>query len=199
MGLLRNRRMRRRPLRQSSPGGEVWRLSHFQMSDDNLVTMKRYLAKPRDCVINSMELMKIVDSRSSGIMRILAGDVGITLPQTLAILEFVYVRPFRHIHYKIENLHLMFDLINNDNVFPRSRAIFAALRYDDGDGHMITIGKSVKGELVYLDPQNPSMCDMNMFNCKLDIFRNVTDIYLIEYTEPHSLDATAPEPMTDIY
>lgn len=198
MGLLRNRRLRRRPLRQSSPSGDEWKLSHFQITDDNITTMRRYLAKPRDCVINSMELMNIVDSRTSAIMRILIGDIGITIDQALAILEFVYVRPFRKYHIEIKNLHILFDILNNDIIFPRTRAIFAALIYSNGDGHMITIGKSLNGELVYLDPQNPNTCDLNLFECKLSIFKYVTDIYMIEYTEPHSLNAAAPEPMTDI-
>lgn len=185
-------------MRQSSPGGYEWKLSHFQITDDNIATMKRYLAKPKDCVINSMELLNIVDSRSSAIMRILVGDIGISIEQILAILEFVYVRPFRTFHIRIQNLNIIFDVLNNDNVFPRARATFAVVVFDTGDKHMITIGKSLSGELIYLDPQNPNTCNLNMFECKLSIFKNVTDIYMVEYTEPRTLDAAVPEPMTDI-
>lgn len=197
MGLLRNRRLRRRFVRQSSPGVDEWRLSHFPMTDENLTTMKRYLAKPRDCVINSMELLNIVDSRVAAVMRVLVGDIGITIDQIILILGLVYIRPFRPIYIGMELIDRFFEFVNNDVIFPRSRAIFVALRYRDGDGHMITIGKSVKGELVYLDAQNPTMCDMNMYQCKESIFRNVVGFTIIEYTEPRTLEAAAPEPMTD--
>jgi len=197
MGSLRNRKLKNR-IRQQTPQTQDWKLAFFSITDENINQVARLLSKPRDCVINAMELLKIVDNNAAAIMRILVGEQGIMENQIVDMFSFVFKRPFRISTLGISDVFAFLNFLNNDAVLPRSNAVFLGIRYNNGDGHVFIIGKTNQGFMIYLDPQNPNMCNLNDPGCIQTIFGNARSIITIEYSDYASLNVSQPVPMTDV-
>lgn len=200
MGSLRNRKLRNRVVKQRSPTDQQsWSLAHFPVTDDNINTIsQRFIKKPMDCVVNAMQVIGIVDSRSADIMRIFVGEKGIQENQIIAMFEYVYRRPFRFRKFDASEYQILFDGLNDDQIFPRSSAIFAGVVYLNGNRHVLIIGKNYQGELVYVDAQNPDLCNLNNIRCKASVFGDTSQIWIIETSALQTLTVEQkPEAMTD--
>jgi len=154
----------------------------FPITDDQLQRIQRTVIKPRDCVINAMEIIGIVDGRSADIMRIMVGDTGIITSNIEGIFEFAFRRTFT---FTPDN---RIDLLGNylDTSLMINHVVFLGVVYDDGNSHVFLIGKTMTNSLVYIDPQNPSLCNLRDPACFTSVFARVTSysILQMETTSP---------------
>lgn len=195
--------MKNRIVQQKAPN--TWDVSYFPITNDVLNTIgQRYIRKPMDCVINAMQAVGIVDSRSADIMRIFVGDRGIQESEIMSMFEYIFKRRFRFSVFDSSNYQMLFNILNNDTIIPRSTAIFAGLLLNNGNKHMIIIGKTVDGELIYIDAQNPLLCNLNNGSCMNAVLGNTLQVSIIEGMTDQTLVVNPPlevqavEPMTDI-
>lgn len=185
MGILRNKRLKKKIIRQRSPKTQ-YILPYFPITDDNLYQFRKFVQVPRDCVINAMQLVKIVDERAADIMRILVGDKGVTPDQIIQIFQYTFRK--KYIFNLVEVPELL-KMLENDLYFPRSTSIFVGIenKLDDGsiDGHMILFGKNIGGQTINIDPQNPTLCNLNLPECQNAVFGKNSKVFLImEVVEP---------------
>jgi len=120
-------------------------LSQFKISDENIMNFKRYLKSPMDCVINALQLMGVLDTISSNMLRIsCVGTSGFEKEQIEKIFilyggvnfEFKSTKDFNEFASIIEN-----------QLLP-GNVVFAGYT-----GHVFIIGRYLNGQLVYIDPQ----------------------------------------------
>ena len=83
-----------------------YEVAQFVLTDDAVGKFRRWVKKPRDCVINAMELLGILDSQNADIARILMGDIGAQIKQIEGI--FSIVEPtFNWNFYKFTNIETL--------------------------------------------------------------------------------------------
>lgn len=185
MGILRNKRLKKKIIRQRSPKPQ-YILPYFPITDDNLYQFRKFVQVPRDCVINAMQLVRIVDERAADIMRILVGDKGVTPDQIIQIFQYTFRK--KYIFNLVEVPELL-KMLENDLYFPRLTSIFVGIENNLDDGsinkHMIIIGKNIGGQSINIDPQNPTLCNLNLPECQNAVFGKNPKVFLImEVVEP---------------
>lgn len=105
-----------------------------------------------DCVINAMEILKILDSTSAGIARIIIRDMGVITDRIPEIFDFIYgishewsfVRPGEDFNFDVNSLSpgtAYFSIVYFPN--PSSRIT----------SHAVVIVKDILGDVYVLDPQ----------------------------------------------
>lgn len=168
-------------------------VAFFPITDEDILTMQRFLPRPRDCVINAMELLKIIDSNSAAIMRILVGDLGVFIPQIEGIFTYTYRRPFNFETHPISDFQVLINITNDLSV---SNVIFVGVTYPTGPGHVFLIGKNTSGQLIQIDPQNPTLCDLSSEFCSRSVFGNAVSFGVLKYGDYPTLqpigDAIVP-------
>jgi hypothetical protein len=148
----------------------------FSISSDNVRDFKRWIKKPQDCVINALELLKIVDSRTADIMRIITGDFGISQDHVEEIFNYSF--PQKQWSFlestEIQNLS---DIVAD---MPAQSSIFCG--YEDPEkAHVFIIAKTDKGSF-YIDPQLPIDCNLQVPQC-LGLIEDKTKYYVLHYRE----------------
>jgi hypothetical protein len=182
-----HRGSRKRVVIQKAPQ-QVREVAQFPITNEQLTNIQRTVVKPRDCVVNAMEIIGIADSRSADIMRIMVGDVGVQAEQIEDIFQFLFKRPFvftydsdinKLSNYVAENLKI-------------NHVIFLGVHYINGDKHVFLIGKDMNGGIIYIDPQNPLLCDLRYQECSLNVFSQVTGFNILEYDIISTIQVSEP-------
>jgi len=65
------------------------RLALFDVPLSNLNKFRRYAPGDKDCVINALEILGILNPEAAGIARILVGDVGVGMARLAKVFSFV--------------------------------------------------------------------------------------------------------------
>jgi hypothetical protein len=138
----------------------TWKALYFNVnSTDEFAKFKRRILKPKDCVINALQVLGLIEERSAEIMRIMVGDSGISANQIEEIFEFTYPnQKFKFKEQSVLNLWNILDLMPYDN----PSVVFAGVEYKGGGGHVFIIERSAMGgHFKILDPHvsnNPIQC-----------------------------------------
>lgn len=136
-------------------------LAQFKITDENLSGIKRYIKKPKDCVINVLEVLGIIDHIHADLMRIVVGDIGITKSQIEQIFKRIYVNyDYRFVkYYKLESLsEIVYGMAPG-------HVIFCGYKNKDNSKHVFLIGKNLNGVIFYIDPQLEIICDLSDERC----------------------------------
>lgn len=135
-------------------------IASFSMQYFDINEFGRTKPKPRDCVINAMELLQLMDKRSADLMRIMVGDRGIFEGQLVDCFNLVYEE---------DNVSFQFQSYSNPDTLIKyvkedlgpNNVIFCG--YDDK--HVFLIGKGLDGNIYLIDPQlnlPNQMCNMTV-------------------------------------
>lgn len=127
----------------------------FKITDDNLRNFSRRVVKPKDCVINALQVVGFVDEKPAELMRILVGDKGVEIDQIESIFNFFNPK-FRFTFKKYDSA----DPIDVSNVqaeinkLPNGCVLFCGLTWKNTrDSHVFILGRFTNGEYVVIDPQ----------------------------------------------
>lgn len=159
--------------------------SVFPITDENIYEFKRFIKKPMDCVINALQIIKIVDEYTANIMRICVGDyVGLNANQIQDILTLHNKKRYIFTEYLTNDKFAM--AVNED--LPNGHVLFATGKMQGMNfGHAFIIGKTLDNKFLYIDPQieehdlaNNSgiFCDLSHEKCN-DMFSKYSDLQIL--------------------
>lgn len=127
-------------------------ISMFKITDENLLSFKRIIKAPMDCVINALQIIGILDYFTSNIFRIShVGNKGFTIEQ----LEKVF--SLRYGHYFTYKACKDFDAFTStviNTLQPGCVMFCGEIDLDENEGHAFLIGRFLDGRYVKIDPQN---------------------------------------------
>ncbi len=149
-------------------------LSQYTMTDERIQNFKRFVKSPRDCFINAMQLMGMIDIFSANILRIsFAGELGFKKEQIELIFTLKTSKPFKF--YKM-NYEKFSNTIKNE--LEAGNVVFAGYT-----GHVFLIGKIYNGDILYIDPQTEvGLCNLSDENCE-KLIQNKGDYFLMYHTD----------------
>lgn len=158
-------------------------IAQFDMTDSQISKFKILVKKPKDCVINALQLIDMIDQKTADICRLLVGDIGITKDQienVLGYMEPVYKWNF----YGYSRIESLADISNN--VLQINKAMFCGF-----EGHVFLIAKDKNGNILHIDPQRTGkeICklnqdeNMNIDNECLSYITNKRKYYVLQYTD----------------
>ena len=153
----------------------TYNVSNFNITDDAIASFRRFIKKPRDCVINAMELINLIDKYTADMCRIMVGDIGLTAEQIEGIFKLIY--PTHNWNfYQYTNI-ISLDKISQTEL-KRGTAIFCGYSGPKGT-HVFLIAKKLSGEVYYLDPQLDLICPLTDPRCVYHI-SNQTHYYVLQ-------------------
>lgn len=132
----------------------------FKITDDAITKFRRWVKKPRDCVINAMELLSILDAQNADLCRIMVGDTGLKVKQIEDIFSLLDQK-FQWRFFRFTKLETL-SQFTIDELKP-AHAIFCG--YIGQEGHVFLIAKSVDGRILYVDPQVNELCQLDQSSC----------------------------------
>lgn len=156
-----DQKMVRKKNRTSDTNSRRYTIAQFPFGEGNISSFGRNKPRPRDCTINAMEMLNLIDQKNADLMRIMVGDTGLTetiLKDCLTYLCGDY-------GWKLENytnIDTLEKIINED--LETNHAIFCG--YDDA--HVFLIAKNHNNEIFVIDPQLKTkyyMCDITDATC----------------------------------
>ena len=149
-------------------------LSQFIMTDERIQNFKRFVKSPRDCFINAMLLMGMIDNTAANILRIsFAGELGFMKEQIELIFTLKTSKPFKFYQMNYEKFS---DTIKN--TLKAGNVVFAGYT-----GHVFLIGKTYNGDILYIDPHTEvGICNLSDENCEKSI-QNKGDYFLMYHTD----------------
>lgn len=153
-----------------------FKIATFSFSEKNLNEFLRFKPHGDDCVINAMELIKIINPKAAGIMRIIIEpEKGIDIPVIQNIFSFVYPG---HI-WQFKEYNKVDDFINRILTdFPINSVIFCGIRYNDDKRHAYLIGRD--STTYWIIDAHMGYCNLNEKHC-YDYLRNGKNWYILEY------------------
>ena len=159
-------------------------ISQFRMSDDNLYKFQRLVNNPKDCVINAMQIIGMIDSKAAEVLRIMVGNRGFQVTEIESI--FMLYRPHRFKFETFPNFEIW------KKTFIRTllpgNVIFAGY-----NGHVFIIGRLLNGLMVLIDPQLPEgsrFCYLGENNmCENFIKYNSRTYYILTHSEVEESDS----------
>ena len=159
---MKDKKQKEKKIKKNKKGGSNIKkpfVATFQINNDSIIKFRRWVKKPKDCVINAMELIGILDQQSADIARIFIGDTGVNINQIEDV--FRLVQPlFQWKFVKLNDLIELVKITNDDSILKRSQAIFCGY-LDNNFGHVFLIAKNNNGKAYYIDAQVNEVCDLN--------------------------------------
>ena len=152
-------------------------LAEFYITDDDIKKFYRTFNSPKDCFINVLQLLRLINGETADLMRISSlGKSGFTKAEIE--LFFIYLRRTNFDLKYTENFETFtntylkhFEKIKNNN-----NAVFAGYK-----GHVFIIAKKNDGEIYYIDPQ-VGICDLKIPECLAKIKNNNNQPYYLLYS-----------------
>ena len=135
-------------------------VAQFQITDDAISKFRRWVKKPRDCVINAMELLNILNAQNADLCRIMVGDTGLQVGQIEDIFSLLEPK-FQWRFFKFTKLESLSDFTMNE--LKPGHSIFCG--YLGQEGHVFLIAKSLDGKILYVDPQVNELCPLDQSTC----------------------------------
>lgn len=155
----------------------VFTIAQFYISDENLLRFRRLVKKPRDCVINALELLGVLQATPADLMRISVGDTGLSADQIEQVFAYVS-QPARWRFVRYTNIHTL-EAFCYQGLLP-SHVIFCGY-HKQGFKHVFLIGKNNLGQVVYIDPQVNAYCPLDDPRC-FEYIRDAEEYYLLQST-----------------
>lgn len=139
----------------------TYEIAEFKMTNEAIANFNRWVKLPKDCVINALEYLRILDSKMANIARIMVGNNGLTSSQIIEI--FSYIKPTENwVFYKFTQIKTLSEFINK---LKPNHAIFCG--YKGKYKHVFLIAKDKNKKIVLIDAQRKTpMCDLTEESCK---------------------------------
>ncbi len=148
----------------------------FKITDDAIIKFRRWVKKPRDCVINALELLNILDQQSADIARIMAGNEGLTIEQIEEIFSLIEPN-FNWRFVRLLKLKKILDYARKN--LDQSNAIFCGYMDKKTTQHVFLIAKDMDNKVVYIDPSLNMLCDLNTIQCQ-NLITDKTFYYILQ-------------------
>lgn len=153
-------------------------IAQFNMEFFDINNFGRNRPRPRDCVINAMEMLGLFDKFSADLMRIMVGETGLQEYQLTECFNLMYqdLGVKFHLH-NFSNPKSLGDFITNS--LNLNHVIFCG--YDSK--HVFLIGKGLDGNLYLIDPQlglSNHMCNLSFKEC-LDFIDHKGTYHVLKY------------------
>lgn len=152
----------------------TFNVAQFRLTDDAISKFRRWIKKPRDCVINVMELLGIFNQQIANLCRIMVGDSGLTGNQIEDIFSLVELN-FKWRFFRFTKLETLAQFTNQE--LQQGHAIFCG--YMGQSEHVFLIAKKLNGEIMYVDPQTTQLCSLN--TCEA-LFQKQKFYYILQYS-----------------
>jgi len=150
-------------------------LSQYAITDEHINGFKRFVKAPNDCVINALQIMGMIDDFTGNMLRIseIGQEIGFTKKQIELIFTLRTSKPFRYLPMNYES----FSETIKEKLMP-GHIVFAGYT-----GHAFLIGRSLNGNLFYIDPQTEvGICNLADDNCE-ELIKNKEEYFLLYHTE----------------
>ncbi len=151
-------------------------VAQFRITDDSISKFRRWIKKPRDCVINAMELLGILTDKNADIARIMVGDQGITIEQIEQIFSLIEPK-FNWRFFRFTKLETLSHFTSQQ--LKPLHSIFCG--YLGQDGHVFLIAKTINEKIMYIDPQINELCDLDQSSC-VKFIENKQIYYILQFS-----------------
>jgi hypothetical protein len=143
---------------------------YFPITDKNLKNFTRRVINPRDCVINALQLLGLVDAYHSELMRILVGAEGVTIDKIERIFNFFGKNStYTFKEYYSQDPHDVSNVQNIIQQLPIGICLFVGMKTKSGNKHVFILGKYQNGSQVVIDPQEKDIFqDLNKYLSQAD-------------------------------
>lgn len=134
-----------------------WHLLGFIVeATDEYNKFKRRVIKPKDCVINALQILGVVNDRIGDIMRIMVGDRGVSGIHIEEI--FNYLRPdYEHKFLQMKDTDMTIQQLSLISWSDRPSVVLGGFLHATG-GHVVIIERSsMGGHFKIIDPQKQSI------------------------------------------
>ncbi len=144
-------------------------LSLFPITNEQIATFSRGIQSPMDCFINALQLLGVINNISANIMRIsAAGKSGFSQEE----IEKIFILLTGHNHdFKATPSSQEFSKWISIHL-PPGNVVFAG--YEGQSKHVYLIGRTIDGQIAYIDPQLGTICDLASEDCQRHISNNHT-------------------------
>jgi hypothetical protein len=162
--------------------GPTWgqlNMSTFGITNEQLMTFKRIVNSPMDCVISAMQIIGLLDFFSANVLRLtLVGQHGITLEEIENIFSLRTGQKF--VFQPTKDINEFISTVNSK--LPKNHVIFCGIKYTETCmRHVLLIGRGEDGRIIKIDPQsNKNICYLDTDNECIDEFaRDTNEYYLL--------------------
>lgn len=130
-------------------------LTDINITNQDLESFNRQFKSPMDCVINALQIIRILDKKHANIMRITVGHLGITKEQ----IELIFMLQTNRNHSFIGMKPNVFENQIQNNL-GMNKIVFAGYGLTQPDGtilrHVFLIGRDSNNLIAYIDPTSES-------------------------------------------
>lgn len=140
----------------------TFKISSFPVLPEYFYKFKRWVKKPKDCVINTLELLNIIDNTCADLMRIVVGDTGLFPDPVLNIFKYVY--PNHEWNFcDISNIQSLASIAANLPI----NHVMVCTGETTSAAHIFLIGKNYLGKPFLIDPHigHTIDCDLTDISC----------------------------------
>lgn len=146
-----------RSMRTKNANMRADHFTQFRITDEQINQFRRLIHKPKDCFINAMQIMGMIDILGGNILRIsCAGEHGFTKEQ----IEKIFMLHTGHYHDFVDMSYMEFVELLETNLSPGYVTLAGYT------GHVFIVGRYVDGRIVYIDPQLDTICDLLSTECE---------------------------------
>jgi len=141
-------------------------LVQHPITDADITGFRRIKDSPKDCVINALQLMRIITPKTGNLLRITA--VGKTCGITESEIAKIFTLYKGHNYLFAETpSYEAFAAMIDSNLLPK-HVCFAGYIHATGS-HVVVIGRQANGTLVLIDPQADLYCNLATPACEAHI------------------------------
>jgi hypothetical protein len=149
-------------------------LFQHQITNENISQFQRYVHAPKDCVINAMHIIGLLDNFTSNLIRLTCvGKEGLEIDQIQKIFTlFSIINGNAHEFLFLEapaadgmSHAKMFEKVVIERLKPE-HILFCGYE-KNGFKHVFLLGRYLDGRIMYIDPQVDGgvICDINNDKC----------------------------------
>jgi hypothetical protein len=166
-------------LRQEHDNMMATEFTQFRITDEQIRNFKRLIAQPKDCFINAMQIMGMLDVLGGNILRIsCAGNQGFFKEQ----IEKIFILHTEHNH---DFVSMNYDEFVNTIVNQLQPGYVTLGGYE---GHVFIVGRYLNGTIVYIDPQLNTICDLMDPECEK--YLKVSNKYYLMFHSKQTMTET---------
>lgn len=147
---------------------ETTSLTQFIIGDEDLQRFNRQFKSPMDCVINALQIIRILDKKQADIMRITSGHLGITKEQ----IELIFMLHTNRNHSFIGMKPNVFENQIQNNL-GLNKIVFAGYSLSLPDGsinrHVFLMGRDSNNVIGYIDPSAVTSSESNIYSIHTNI------------------------------
>lgn len=159
-------------------------LTQLGINDAQIQSFRRNVLSPKDCVINALQLIGMLDIYTANLLRItLVGQLGIDQSQIEKIFILYYGYSF-----KFDPISSFQDVSNTISCLQVGHVAFAGYQDVNGAKHVYLIGRKTDGNFYYIDPQINQICNLADPQC-LQYIANKQFYFLLKNNQTKLTDA----------